>query len=138
MSISVLDHVTALSAETGAEILKDAQEVRDFFAQSQIAELVSTATAGLPTALSETFLSGGALGATLTSDITTALSKFEKIRVNSVVPLFSRDATADISDRLTDAGSTYTIDGIHQAVKSHLSLMSTTKKKSERQAYLSV
>jgi hypothetical protein len=65
------------------------------------------------------------------------LSKFEKFRVNSVVPLFSRDASEDIADALTDAGSTYTIDAIHQAVKTHLSLMSTTKKKSERQGYLS-
>jgi len=39
---------------------------------------------------------------------------------------------------LTDATSTYTIDGINQAVKTHLSLMKTTKKRSERQGYLSV
>ncbi|MFH7191498.1 hypothetical protein ACHWGL_31865, partial [Klebsiella pneumoniae] len=48
-----------------------------------------------------------------------------------------RDASEDIADAMTDAGSTYTIAGIHQAVKTHLSLMSTTKKKSERQGYLS-
>jgi hypothetical protein len=138
LSVEVLDHVTALSAVSGAAVKKDAQEVQDFFAQSQIAEIISPASTGLPAALTETFLAGGAIGATLTSDITTALSKFEKIRVNSIVPLFSRDATADIADRMTDASSTYTIDGIHQAVKTHLSLMQTTKKKSERQAYLSV
>lgn len=141
---SVLDQVSALGANGTATILpaqikKDAQEVRDFFSLSASAELIVGASSykGLPDTAAETYLAGGAKGATLTADITSALSKFEKIRVNSVVPLFSRDATADISDSLTDASSTYTIDGIHQAVKTHLSLMATTKKRSERQGYLS-
>jgi hypothetical protein len=51
--------------------------------------------------------------------------------------LFSRDAADDISDGLTDDASTYTIDGIHQSVKTHISLMKTTKKRSERQGMLS-
>jgi hypothetical protein len=50
----------------------------------------------------------------------------------------SRDASDDIADNLTDATSTYTIDAIHQAVKTHCNLMATTKKKSERQGYLSI
>lgn len=137
LSVSILDQVSALSAVAGAAIKKDAQEVQDFFAQSQIASLLTPAALGLPTALAETFLAGGALGASTSAEMVAALAKFEKIRVNSIVPLFSRDATADISDALTDTASTYTIDGIHQAVKTHLSLMSTTKKKSERQGYLS-
>jgi hypothetical protein len=138
LPVSVLDHVTALSATGGAAVKMDAYEVQQMFAQSQIASLVSPANTGLPAALAETFLAGGVLGATLTSDITDALAKFEKVRVNSIVPLFSRNATSDISDNMTDTASTYTIDGIHQAVKTHLSLMSTTKKRSERQGYLSV
>jgi len=135
---SVLDHVTALAATAGAAIKKDAYEVSQFFAASTIASIVSQSLSGLPVALSETFLSGGALGATLTADIVNALSKLEKVRVNSIVPLFSRDATADKSDNLTDLASTYTIAGIHQAVKTHCSMMATTKKKSERQGYLSM
>jgi hypothetical protein len=138
ISVDVLDHVTALSVVTGGAVKKDAYEVQQFFAASQIASLQSPANSGLPTALTESFLAGGLLGATLSAEITNALSKFEKIRVNSIVPLFSRDATADISDRLTDASSTYTIAAVHQAVKTHLSLMATTKKKSERQGYLSI
>lgn len=138
LPVSVLDNVTSLAATAGAAIKKDAYEVAEFFRLSSIASIGSQATTGLPVALAETALSGGAKGATLTSEITTALSKFQKVRVNSVVPLFSRDATADISDSLTDASSTYTIDGIHQAVKTHLSLMSTTKQRSERQGYLSL
>lgn len=137
LPVSVLDQVTSLSAVSGAAIKMDAYEVQQFFAASQIASLISPASSGLPVALAESFLAGGALGATASADITSALAKFEKIRVNSIVPLFSRDATSDISDSLTDSASTYTIDGIHQAVKTHLSLMATTKKKSERQGYLS-
>lgn len=141
---SVLDRVTGLGANgtasiQPAQIKKDALEVRDFFSLAASAELVAGAgsNTGLPDALAETYLAGGARGATTTADISSALSKFEKFRVNSVVPLFSRDAADDIADNLTDSGSNYTIDGIHQAVKTHLSLMATTKKKSERQGYLS-
>jgi hypothetical protein len=52
--------------------------------------------------------------------------------------LFSWDATSDIADGATDSASTYTIDGIHQAVKTHISLMKTTKRRSERQGYLAL
>lgn len=138
LSVNVLDHVSGLAATGGAGITQDAYEVQQFFAQSNIASLESPVMAGLPDAVAEIALSGGELGGTSTASIVDALAKFEKIRVNSVIPLFSRDAADDSSDRLTDASSDYTIDGIHQAVKTHLSLMATTKKKSERQGYLSV
>lgn len=143
LGLDVLDRVSAVGALAGAGMMparlkKDAFEVQSMFAQSNVASLVSPVNVGLPAALVETLLSGGTKGATLTTDIVNALSKFEKFHVNSVVPLFSRNATADIADNLTDPASTYTIDGIHQAVKTHLSLMKTTKKKSERQGYLSV
>lgn len=152
LPLSVLDQVAATGAfhaASGAKparIKRDADRVADFFSLSSQVELIPLASQtsvkkvglpdeqGVPNAL---YLSGGAKGATVSADIVAALSKFEKFRVNSVVPLFSRDASEDIADALTDAGSTYTIDAIHQAVKTHLSLMSTTKKKSERQGYLS-
>ncbi len=152
LSLSVLDQVAATGAfhaasgAMPARIKQDAKKVADFFALSSQVELIPLVSQssvkkvglpdqqGVPNAI---YLSGGSKGATASADIVTALSKFEKFRVNSVVPLFSRDAADDIADQLTDAASTYTIDGIHQAVKTHLSLMSTTKKKSERQGYLS-
>ena len=152
LSLEVLDRVSAIGAfhtfagAQPARIKRDAERVADFFNLSSQVELIPLVgqtevkkvglpdQQGVPNAL---YLSGGVKGATSSSDIVTALSKFEKFRVNSVVPLFSRDATDDIADQLTDPASTYTIDGIHQAVKTHLSLMSTTKKKSERQGYLS-
>lgn len=122
-----------------ARVKKDAWETKEFFANSNIVELTDDMlTAGLLDAQLETALGGGTKGGTNTAQITEALAKFEKMRVNAVVPLMSRDAAEDIMDNLTDAASNYTIEGIHQAVKTHLSLTATTKKKSERQGYLSI
>jgi hypothetical protein len=143
---SVLDRVVALGANAStlaaadlpAQIKKDATDTAAFFAQSSSVELLNGATLGLPNASAETYLTGGAKGASQTADMSNALSAFTKIRINSVVPLFSRDASADITDGLTDPASNYTILGIHQSVKTHCSLMATTKSKSERQGYLSL
>jgi hypothetical protein len=122
---------------------KDAQDVKDMFADSGIAELVGTSPSqvsdtGLPDALTETSLTGGAKGATSSANIVDGIEKLTKVRVNTVVPLFSRNAVDDIADGMTDPASSYTIDGIHQTIKTHLSLMATTKRRSERQAVLSV
>lgn len=146
LSPTVLDRVTALGANGSttirpAQIKRDADRVRDALANMTAVELSATGTdsfVGLPDTQVEIYLTGGAKGGTLAAEIANALSKFEKLRVNSIVPLMSRDATEDIADALTDISSTYTIDGIQQAVKTHCSLMRTTKKKSERQGYLSV
>jgi hypothetical protein len=151
LSPDVLDVVASIGAKTTdastikpARIKKDADEVADFFSDSSIVDIASQSSTGLMDAESETALAGGALGATGTADVTNALTAFESIRVNSVVPLFSRDAiigtdtsSGDVVDNLTDSASTYTILGIHQAVKTHCNLMSTTKNRSERQGYLS-
>lgn len=146
LSLDTLDQVVvgALSADNlPALIKKDAYEVKQMFEESSLCGLIAIdnatplATKGLPAAKTETLLSGGTLGHTTSADIVDALYKLEGVRVNAIVPLFSRDASDDISDMLTDESSTYTIDGIHQAVKSHLSLTATTKAKSERQAVLS-
>jgi hypothetical protein len=154
--ITVLDQVSAVgalysgaTAQQPARIKMDASEVVGFFAASTQVNLVPSVSAsqtavktvglpdqqGVPNAL---YLTGGVLGATASADIVNALSKFEKFRVNAVVPLFSRDASQDILDEVTDPSSTYTIAAVHQAVKTHCSLMATTKKKSERQGYLSM
>lgn len=142
LSLSVLDEVAdagALSAagEQPARIKKDSYDVEQFFLNSSLATIDAQSEVGLPDAESEISLTGGTRGATTTADILAGLEKFEKFHVNFVLPLFSRDATDDITDGLTDSGSTYTIEGIHQAVKTHISLMKTTKKRSERQSILS-
>jgi hypothetical protein len=143
LSPSDLDQVSAVGAlsPSGAKparIKKDASDVADFFSLSSMASLENQVAKGLPDALPETLLTGGARGATTSADIVAALEKFEKFHVNAIVPLFSRDAADDIADSLTDSLSTYTIDAIHQAVKTHISLMKTTKRRSERQGYLSL
>lgn len=143
LPVSVLDEVTVGAKTTDAaankpvRIKKDADEVSEFFTDSSIVDITDQSSTGLMEASAETALSGGSLGGTSTAAITEALSSFEEVRVNSVIPLFSRDKDADILDNLTDASSTYTILGIHQAVKTHCNLMSTTKNRSERQGYLS-
>ena len=143
LSPDVLDLVTgvgALSSSTftPAMIKKDAAEVQSMFSDSSLVELNSPAEVGLPAALTTTSLANGAKGGTSSAEIVNALAAFAKFRANFVVPLFSRDATDDISDGLTDGTSTYTIDAIHQAVKTHISLLKTVKKRNERQGYLSL
>ncbi len=143
LSPDVLDEVASVGAlseqgESPARIKKDASEFNDLLGLSTLVAIDGAEPdTGLPDIEGEKFFSGAVLGATSTSAITDALDAFTKVRLNSIVPLFSRDATADISDGLTDVGSAYTIVGIHQAVKTHLSLMATTKRRSERQGYLS-
>jgi hypothetical protein len=147
---SSLDQVTVgakspdAASSKPARIKKDASEVKQLMSESSIVEILDQSKVGLMDATSEAALAGGALGATTSSSIVDALSAFEQVRVNSVVPLFSRDAivlndtpTGDVADSLTDVASSYKILSIHQAVKTHCSLMSTTKNRSERQAYLS-
>lgn len=146
LSPSAMDRVTAIGANgtatiRPAQIKRDSDRVRDFFLNASSVELSTEGAdsrAGFPDTQAEIYLTGGAKGGTSSAEVTNALSKLEKLRVNSIVPLISRDAAADIADALTDVSSTYTIDGVHQAVKTHCSLMRTTKKKSERQGYLSI
>lgn len=135
----VLDQVTvgALSDTVEpARIKKDAFEWSYMCEMSAMIELINEPVIGLPDAMVETSLSGGSKGGTSSVDIVNALEKFTKFHVNFIIPLFARSATDDIADGLTDPSSTYTIDGIHQAVKTHISLMKSTKKRSERQAVL--
>lgn len=142
LPLSTLDHVTDVycmsPAQKPARIKKDADEVSDFFLSSSMASIEDQASVGLPAALVESLLTGAVKGGTSTADVVAALEKFEKFHVNFVIPLMSRDAADDIADGLTDAASTYTIAGIHQAVKSHIALMAQTKKRSERQGFLSM
>ena len=149
MPPTVLDEVTDVGASAvtldvnslPAQIKRDAADVLDFFAQSASVSLPipgASAACGLLDTVATVYLTGGARGPTTTADITNALTALQRVRVNAVIPLFSRNFTPDIADGLTDASSTYTIAGVHQAVKTHCSLMATTKARSERQGYLSI
>jgi hypothetical protein len=139
-----LDDVTAMGilslddspVATPGRVKKDKADVEALFAESSIMEATITASRGLPDSLSKTFLAGGITGSTSAAAIVAALDEFEKVRMNTVVPLFSRDAAVDIAENKTDASSNYLIDSIHAAVKSHCTLMSNTRNRSERHCVL--
>jgi hypothetical protein len=142
LSPDSLDEVTVgaktMVSGSPVRIKKDASEVAEFFELSSIVDIKDQKSVGLMDELSEVALSGGALGGTSTAAITEALEEFKALRVNSIVPLMSRDANEDKQDGLTDVSSDYTILGIHQAVKTHCNFMATTKNRSERQGYISL
>jgi hypothetical protein len=93
--------------------------------------------AGLPGVTALSFLTGGSKGATTNAAIQAALDALQACRGNFLVTCFSRDATGDISDGLTDAASTYTIDSINAAGRSHVLLMSQMKRRRPRQFFAS-
>jgi hypothetical protein len=104
---------------------------------SALTTLSAIAVAGLPAAQTTTFLTGGALGATSDATYDSAIDALESLKGNFVVPLFSRDATSDIADDLTDSESSYTIANIQAYAKTHCLKMSTLKRRRNRQAFLS-
>lgn len=143
MKPSDLDKVTAIGiCATGSEkpgrIKRSLINFKNAISQSAVADFTATEVEGLPAPMaSYVFLAGGAKGATTGANIIDALSKLEGININFIVPLFSRDASQDIADALTDASSTYTIDAIHAATKNHVLKMSQIKLKKNRLAVLS-
>lgn len=98
---------------------------------------VEKASKGLPAPAAVAYLAGGTKGSTTAANVVSAIDALEKIRGNFVIPLFSRDASEDIADGLTESGSTYTIDAINSYCRSHVLKMSTLKRRRNRQAFLS-
>lgn len=101
---------------------------------------VEQAASGLPGLVSAiTYLGGltlGSKGTTSDADVAAALLALEKVRGNFLVPLFSRDASLDVQDKLTEVGSSYTIEAVVEGAKSHVLKMSTLKRKKNRQAFV--
>jgi hypothetical protein len=119
-------------------IKTDAYRLRQAIAGSYLAEFSSTPLGSLPAGVAtDTFLANGSKGGTTVADITAAIDSLEQLRCNFVVPCFSRDATLDKADGLTDTASTYEIDAINAAIKTHVHKMSGMKTKRNRQAFLS-
>ena len=143
-SPSVLDEVSAIGAgSTGAGLMparikRAASNWAKAISASRAVEFVAEAKSGLPTPMAVAkFLSGGAKGATSAANIVDALAQLEGASANFVIPLFSRDASDDIAEGLTDSTSAYTIDAIHAATRSHCLKMSTPKMHRNRIAMLS-
>lgn len=144
MSPGVLDRVAAVGIASGVDgdepgrIMKSSSEVQDFFDDSVMVSLDRDSFVGLPTATSaRVYLTGGAKGGTTAASVTAGIDAMQKVRINSLVPLFSRDASDDVLDELTEASSTYQVDAVNAALRTHVLLMSNTKNRSERNGYAS-
>ena len=142
--LSILDRVSAvgicstIDGSMPGRIKKDSYEVQSFFDSTVLCDLTRTIFKGLPVTMSAAiFLTGGAKGATTAASVVAGIDELQKVRINTLVPLFSRNASFDILDELTEPSSTYQISAINAAVKSHVLLMSDTKHRSERNAFCS-
>lgn len=105
--------------------------------QSALVEFAAEPTAGLPAPIAAFPLLGGTKGGTTNATIQAALDALTRVRGNFLVPLFSRDASLDAGDLLTETSSTYTIDAIHAMARTHVLDMSKIKRRRNRQAFLS-
>ena len=145
---SSLDQVSTVGIAVTDPTLKSGKIKFDAFDysrkanESSVVSFAEVAKVGIPAqfaaALAKQFLAGGAKGATSAAGASSAIDELEKIKINFVVPLFSRDATADISDGFTDSASTYTIDAIHAATRSHILRMSTIKLRRFRNGFVAL
>lgn len=125
-------------ASTPGRIKQDAYKFFNTVANNAVlVELSEQPASGLPAPQALGFLAGGTKGATTDAIFNNAVDKLQLARGNFLIPLFSRDASEDIDDNLTDLGSTYTIDNIHAYCRAHVLTMSTLKRRRNRQAFLS-
>lgn len=147
LSTAYLDNVTAMGictthgAQTGRVKIDAYRFYSGLSTESTLVQLgnpAAQAGAGIPDVVTGTkFLSGGTKGGTTDAIVSAALTKLESIRGNFLIPLFSQDASEDITDGLTESSSTYTIDSINAAFKTHVIKMSHFKKRKHRQAFVS-
>ena len=139
---SAIDNVSVGCCSTvagifAARVKNDNYDFKKYISTSVYFDFTSTATKGLPSVVSKTYLAGGLTGFSANLDFSNALTALESITESFIIPLVSQDATQDIIDGLTDAQSTYTVDSVNTMVKSHVLKMSTPKIKKHRLAMLS-
>jgi len=144
-SPSTLDRVASVGiaeehpGSLPGRIKVDSDAIQNFFDASSLVAMSRLKFSGLPTTqTSAVFLIGGSKGGTSAASTSAGVDDMRKVRINSLVPLFSRDATADILDGLTEPSSNYQISAVNAAAKSHAILMSNTLNRSERNAYCSI
>lgn len=146
---AALDDQTAIGAATthGVATCRLKVDAYRFFQkiseESTLLEFTTTggdseqALSGIPAPAALTYLTGGAKGSTLSAQVLAALAALEKVQANFVVPLFSTDAADDIVDGETESGSTYAIDAVNLAAKTHAISMSKLKARKNRIAIVS-
>lgn len=145
LSPFALDEVSAIGiCSTGTSLLpgriKNAASAFSIAANNTILTFTAGAdgSQGLPApTAAPAYLSGGTRGGTLAADIVNVLAQLASIQCNIIVPLFSQDASRDITAGLTASSSTYTIAAIQAATKSHCISLSTPQLKHNRIAILS-
>lgn len=139
--LDMVDEVACLSLTSehafAARIKNDYSSWVSFFAGTvSVLDFVAGARpvkAGLPSGeSSQSFLLGGAKGATSNADIQAALDAGLKVPAVQVLPLFSRDAYLDVADGLTEPESTYSIDSVHAALKAHVATGWSSSMRRER------
>jgi len=142
----VLDEVSAIGIDSDlsnrpGRIKRDIYDMTaglgNIAQNSVLVTYVNILKAGLPEDEGPAFLSGGAKGATTGLAFSQAIDALANVRCNFVVPLASRDASVDSANNETDAASTYTVDAINAAVKTHCINMSTPKVKRHRIGFVS-
>ncbi len=143
---SVLDRGTfGIASSLGATPGRVKRDAFDFFRNlstgSVLAQLgtgtPTQASSGLPEVQSRFYLGGATRGGTSGAQVSAAIDSLQKLKGNFVITCFSRDAADDIASGLTDASSTYVIDDINAAVKTHVLKMSTVKRRRNRQGFVS-
>jgi len=83
------------------------------------------------------FLTGATNGGTSNSDVQAGFDALLTTECDIVVPLFCRNASADIVESLTEATSNYTISSIVTMADSHCRTASNTINRSERTDFVS-
>lgn len=147
LPVSALDEVVAagICSTEGALVGRVKVDAYDFFnvvqGQSVLVQInnpAAPASKGLPAVTSAfVYLSGGSRGGSANLDFTQAIDALQSVIGNFLIPLVSRDASADIANGLTDSSSSYTVDAINAYAKTHVLAMSTLKRRRNRQAFCS-
>lgn len=133
---SILDNVVAqgiCSTATGLKpgrIKRDSDHVASYINDtSNLVTATQTSKLGLPDIFSLTYLTGGALGSASNSNFQTGFNFFKTVRINSVIPLVSKDGSAE-------GYGTYDFDTIAAQLKSHITWGWSTVGKSERNGFI--
>jgi hypothetical protein len=145
MNPSILDQLTfSIDSSLGNMPGRVKRDIYDLTAgtnnvsTSGLVKYVPIATAGLPPDMTFTFLSGGLMGGTTGLQFVNALDALQGVQTNFVVPLVSQNASLDIAAGLTDPSSTYMIDAVNAATRSHCLAMSNAKVKHNRIGIVSI
>ena len=94
------------------------------------------AAGGLPApTTSWTYLANGNKGHTTAATVTAAIDACQKVNCNFIVPLFSQDASLNVTAGLTESGSDYTVDAINDYLRTHVLAMSQLKRHRNRQGF---